>query len=158
MNTVFLFFLAGALLLAAEVFLPGGIAGLLGGIALAAGAVFAFGEFGLAGGLAASGAALVLLGLVLYLELVWLPRSRFGSAMVVDSVVSAQAQTLPGDPASLVGRPALAGTILAPTGIVTVEGRRYEAYCRAGYAGRGSALVVVGVEPSRLIVSAPPLP
>lgn len=158
MSTVMLLFLTGSLLLAAEVFLPGGVAGFLGGCALVIGAVVSFLEFGPAGGVAGTLAALVLLVLLLYLELVWLPRSRLGSAMVVTSVVDGQAQSLPAEAGTLVGRPAIAETILAPSGFVTVDGRRYEAFCRAGYVQRGAALQVVAVEPARLIVSTSTLP
>lgn len=158
MTLIGFLFLTGTALLAAEVLLPGGVAGVLGGIALLAGTVISFDEFGLLGGLLATLAALVLLVLMLYLELVWLPRSRLGSAMVVGSTVEGQARSLPGDPATLVGRPALADTTLAPSGFVTVDGRRYEAFSRSGFVERGAALVVVGLEPSRLIVSLPPLP
>jgi membrane-bound ClpP family serine protease len=154
MTTMLILFLVGSVLLAAEVFLPGGIAGVLGGIALASGAGIAFSEFGAGGGALASIAALLLLAAMLYFELVWLPRTRVGRAMVVEATVSGQSQPAPGSP-ELVGQPALALTALVPSGFVEIAGRRYEAFCRTGHAARGTQLTVVGLDNFRLIVSEP---
>lgn len=154
MTAMLILFLVGSVLLAAEVFLPGGIAGVLGGIALASGAGLAFSEFGVGGGALASIAALLLLGGMLYFELVWLPRTRVGRAMVVEATVSGQSQPAPGSP-ELVGQPALALTALVPSGFVEIAGRRYEAFCRTGHAARGTQLTVVGLDNFRLIVSEP---
>ncbi len=154
MTAMLILFLVGSVLLAAEVFLPGGIAGVLGGVALASGAGLAFSEFGPGGGALASIAALLLLGAMLYFELVWLPRTRIGRAMVVEATVSGQSQPAPGSP-DLVGQPAIALTALVPTGFVDIAGRRYEAFCRTGHAARGVQLTVVGLDNFRLIVSEP---
>lgn len=152
MTTIALLFITGALLLAAEVALPGAIAGILGGVALLAGSILTFSEFGpLIGALATVG-ALVLVFVMLYLELVWLPRTRLGRAMVVEAAVDGQSQP-PLASADIVGRPATAETALVPSGYVLIAGKRYEAFCRTGHAARGAALTVVGVDNFRLIVS-----
>lgn len=153
MNAIILLFVVGSLLLAAEIFLPGAVAGIIGGIALAIGSLLAFQQFGLDGGLLASLGALGLVGLMLYLELVVLPKTSFGRRMVVQSTVSATSQPLPAVPDAVVGRAAIALTTLAPSGYVEVEGRRYEAFCRTGHAAKGAALRVVGVDNFRIIVS-----
>ena len=44
-------------------------------------------------------------------------------------------------------------TTLAPGGYVLVEGARYEAFCQSGFAAKGSALRVVGLDNFRLIVT-----
>lgn len=152
MTAIVLLFAAGTLLLGAEIALPGGIAGILGGLALLGGSIATFAEFGpMAGSLATAG-ALVLMGVMLYLELVWLPRSRLGRGLVVEATVAGQSQPPPA-PAAIVGQPAQAETALMPTGYVVVGGRRYEAFCRSGHAVRGAALTVVGVDNFRVIVS-----
>lgn len=154
MTGMVILFLVGSMLLAAEVFLPGGIAGVLGGLALASGAGLAFSEFGPAGGALASIAALLLLGAMLYGELVWLPRSKMGRTMVVEATVAGESQPAPGSP-ELVGQPAVALTALVPTGVVEIAGRRYEAFCRTGHADPGAQLTVIGLDNFRLIVSEP---
>ena len=152
MTAIVLLFLAGSLLLAAEVVQPGAIAGVIGGCALAFGSVLAFFEYGPGLGSLATGAALLLLGAMLYAELIWLPRTKLGRAMVVDATVSGQSQP-PLASGEVVGQVATALTTLAPSGFVEVAGRRYEAFCRSGLAARGAALKVVGVDNFRLVVS-----
>jgi membrane-bound ClpP family serine protease len=152
MTAITLLFVTGALLLAAEVFLPGAIAGIIGGAALAGGSIMAFVEYGPGGGLVATLAACALLGLMLYVELVWLPRTRLGRALVTDATVEGQSQpALATD--KIVGAAATAVTTLMPSGLVEIDGRRYEAFCRSGHAASGAALTVVGLDNFRVIVS-----
>jgi membrane-bound serine protease (ClpP class) len=155
MNAIIILFLIGALLLAAEVFLPGIIAGVLGGLALLVGSILSFGEFGLWGGLIASVAAIGLVVLVLYLELVVLPKTALGRKMVVQATVDATSQPPLASLNTVVDQPAEALTTLAPSGYVLVGGRRYEAFCRSGHAAKGAALRVVGLDNFRLIVTQP---
>ncbi len=152
MTAIALLFISGALLLAAEVLLPGGIAGVIGGLALAFGAVLSYSQFGPGIGSIATLAALALVGLTLYLELIWLPKTKFGRAMVVDAVVGAQSQPPPASRA-VIGKTAMAVTTLAPTGLVEIAGQRYEAFCQSGLAARGATLTVVGLDNFRLVVT-----
>ena len=92
MNAVVLLFIVGVMLLAGEVFVPGAVLGIIGGLAMAAGCGVAFFQWGALGGLLATLVALGCLGITLYLELVWLPQSRFGRGMVVASTVDATSQ------------------------------------------------------------------
>ncbi|MBI2497237.1 MAG: serine protease [Opitutae bacterium] len=153
MNAVLLLFLIGVLLLAAEIFLPGGVAGVIGGLSMAAGCVIAFIVFGAGGGTLATVVALALLGLTLYLELVWLPTTSFGKKLIVQSKVESVSQPPLAHPGTVVGKPAEAVTTLSPSGYVLVEGRRYEAYCRSGQMPKGSMLRVVGIDNFRIIVT-----
>lgn len=152
MNAIILLFVVGAMLLAAEIFLPGAVAGIIGGIALAVGSLLSFREFGIGGGMLASLGALALVGIMLYLELVVLPKTSFGKRLVVQSTVSATSQPAPATP-DIVGRAAVALTTLAPSGYVEVEGRRYEAFCRSGHVPKGTELRVVSVDNFRITVS-----
>ena len=153
MNAILLLFLLGLLRLAAEVFMPGAVLGVLGGVAMLAGCLISFRQFGPVGGALATGIALALLGLTLYLELVWLPQSALGKKLVVHSASDATSQPPLAQPGSVVGRSAEARTTLAPSGYVLVEGRRYEAFCQTGHAAKGAALRVVGLDNFRLIVT-----
>ena len=152
MTAIVLLFITGALLLTAEVFLPGAIAGIIGGVLLLVGSTLAFVEFGVGGGVIATLAAFALVGLMLYVELVWLPRTKFGRTMVVEATIDSQSQP-PLAGVEVIGQAATALTTLAPSGFVAIAGRRYEAFCRTGHAARGAALTVVGIDNFRLIVS-----
>ncbi|HEY4299705.1 MAG TPA: NfeD family protein [Candidatus Didemnitutus sp.] len=152
MNLVIILFVLGVLLLAGEVFVPGVVLGVIGGAAMLFGCVVAFRQFGAGGGALATGIAVVCLGATLYAELVWLPRSRFGRRMVVQSASDGAAGP-PTAPASIIGEMAEAETTLAPSGYVRVGDRRYEAYCEAGHAAKGSRLRVTGLDNFRLVVT-----
>ncbi|MDI1248656.1 MAG: NfeD family protein [Lacunisphaera sp.] len=153
MNAILLLFLIGALLLAAEIFLPGGVAGIIGGLSMAAGCVVSFVVFGPGGGTIATVVALALLGLTLYLELVWLPTTSFGKKLIVQSKVEAVSQPPLANPGMVVGKAAEALTTLSPSGYVLVEGRRYEAFCRSGQVPKGATLRVIGIDNFRVIVT-----
>jgi membrane-bound ClpP family serine protease len=153
MNAVILFFVVGVTLLAAEIFLPGAIAGIIGALSMLVGCVISFVEFGTTGGITATIVALALLGLTLYLELIWLPKTRFGKSLVVQSKVDAVSQPPIADPSTVIGKNAEAITTLAPSGYVVVDGKRYEAFCRSGHTPKGAMLRVTGVDNFRVIVT-----
>ena len=151
MNAIALLFFVGVILLAAEVFVPGGVLGIIGGLAMAAGCGVAFAKLGVAGGSVATVAASLLLGLTVYIELILLPKTRLGKSMIVQTSVDGTSQP-PVATAAIIGQSAEAETALMPTGFVLVEGRRYEAFCPAGHVAKGAALRVTGLDNFRLIV------
>ncbi|MSU51791.1 MAG: serine protease [Opitutaceae bacterium] len=153
MNAILLLFLLGVLLLAGEVFMPGAILGIFGGLCMAAGCVISFRQLGPGGGVAATMVALALLGLALYLELVWLPKTPLGKRLIVHSTLDATSQPPLAEKESIVGKTAEAVTPLVPSGYVLVEGRRYEAFSQSGHAAKGSVLRVTGLDNFRLIVT-----
>jgi len=150
MTTVALLFLIGVILLGFEVFLPGGILGGLAGFALQSGVGLAFLDFGVGGGSAALAAAVLLVGLMLYFEFAILPRTKLGRRLFLHSAVSGK--SAPGREADLTGATGRTLTALAPTGVVEIEGRRHEAFSRAGFLEVDVAIRVVGADNFRLIV------
>lgn len=153
MNAIILLFITGVALLAAEVFLPGMIAGVIGALCMVAGCVVSFMQFGPDGGLLASLVSVALLGLTLYVELVWLPKTSFGKKLVVHAKVDSVSQPPLANPGAVIGKAAEAVTTLAPSGYVLVEGRRYEAFCRSGHVPKGTVLRVIGIDNFRIIVT-----
>lgn len=153
MNAIVILFLLGVLLLAGEVFVPGAIMGIIGGIAMAVGCIMSFNQFGALGGTLATAIAVAALGITFYIELIWLPRSRFGRKLVVQSASDATSQPPLAQLDAVLGKTAEAVTTLAPSGYVVVEGRRYEAFCQSGHVAKGVALRVTGLDNFRLIVT-----
>lgn len=151
MNLVLLLFVLGLLMLSLEIFLPGGVLGVMGGVAMLVGTAFAFRDHGPAGGAIALVAALVLVGAAFYLELVLLPKTRWGRGLVLSAEVTGKA-SVPAE-SSLIGRTCEAVTVLAPSGFVSIDGRRMEAFCRDGFVEAGTKLVVQGTDNFRIIVS-----
>ena len=153
MNAVLILFLLGVILLAGEVFMPGAILGILGAIGMFAGCVISFLQLGTGGGIIATVVALALLGLTLYVELIWLPKTSFGRKLIVHSTVNATSQPPLADKENVIGKTAEALTALVPSGHVLLEGRRYEAYSQSGHVTKGTSLRVTGLDNFRLIVT-----
>jgi membrane-bound ClpP family serine protease len=153
MNTIVLLFLLGVVLLAGEVFMPGAVLGILGGLLMAAGCVLSFLQLGSGGGTIATFVALALLGTTLYVELVWLPKTKFGRKLVIHAKVAATSQPALAEKENVVGKTAEALTPLVPSGYVVVDGRRYEAYSRSGHIAKGTLLRVTDLDNFRLIVT-----
>jgi len=144
---------AGLVLLAFELIVPGAILGLAGGLLLLAGVGLAFFQDGFGGGVTALAIALTGIGLMLWLELRVLPRTRFGRRMFLSKAIDATSQPpIATAAAAVVGREAIAVTALGPTGIVLVDGHRYEARCDSGFAEEGAKLKVIRVETFQLVV------
>ncbi len=152
MSVLVMLFIVGAMLLAAEVFVPGGILGILAGVTLLAGVVLAFVEHGQQGGWIAVAAAVVLVGFTLWLEFKVLPKTRVGRKLFLDAEIGGASQPELAESADVIGHDGVADTTLAPSGYVTVNGKRYEAYSRSGLIAKGEPLRVVGLDNFRLIV------
>lgn len=153
MTLVITLFVAGVLLVAIEILVPGAILGIIGGLCLFGGVLAAFIQLGGVGGAAASGVALAIGLVTLYLEFVIFPKSRLAKQFSMTETVSGQSQPEVADRAAVVGCEVLAVTTLAPTGYVELDGRRYEAACQSGLAEAGARLRVVEVDAFRLIVT-----
>ena len=153
MNAILILFLLGVVLLAGEVFVPGAVLGILGALCMFAGCVISFLQLGTGYGMLATVVALALLGLTLYVELVWLPKTRFGRKLIVESKIDATSQAPLADKESVVGKTAEALTALVPSGHVLLDGRRYEAFSQSGHVAKGTVLRVTGLDNFRLIVT-----
>ncbi len=153
MITVLVLFITGVLLVAAEIVVPGAVLGVLGGLCLLGGVVMAFLQLGSVGGVVATLIALLIAAVTLYLEFVLLPKTRLARIFSMTETVSGCSQPEVAERASVIGREAIAVTMLAPSGYVELAGRRYEAFCRSGQAGVGARLRVVELDNFRLIVT-----
>lgn len=152
MTLILVLFALGLLLLAIEVIVPGAVLGVVGGVLLLIGVIAAFDTYGAGGGAIATGAALVAGCVTLYLEFVLLPKSRLAKTFSMTATVDGRSQPALADRA-VIGRRAIAITTLAPSGVVELEGKRYEAFARTGHVRAGTALEVVDIDTFRLIVS-----
>lgn len=150
MTMIAVFFVIGLVLLGFEVFLPGGILGVMGGLALLGGCAMAFVEFGLAGGLLAVLVVVVAVAVMLYFEFAILPKTAMGKRLFLRSAVAGTSS--PQRERDFVGSLGITATALAPTGYITINGRRHEAHSRSGFLDEGVPVKVVGADNFRLIV------
>ncbi len=143
--------LAGVVLIAAEVYLPGMILGILGGVALLIAVAMGFGEFGLAGGALFSVLlfCVVCVGVMFGLKL--FPRSPIGRRMMLSSSLVGGSGQL--GASELVGVEGRAVTMLRPSGVATFNGHRYDVVAETGLVAGGTAVRVLSVEGSKIIVT-----
>jgi membrane-bound ClpP family serine protease len=154
MTLIVVLFVAGVVLLALEVVVPGGVLGIIGGLSILGGVVLAFTQFGFDGGLYATLAALALLAVALYFEFVLLPKSRVVKTFSMSATSAGQSQPAIAD-RSIIGKRVVAVTPLTPSGVVEFDGRRLEAFARSGHARPGEQLDIVDIDNFRLIVTKP---
>lgn len=153
MTTVVLLLALGIVLLLLEVVVPGGVLGVLGGLSMFGGCALAFYEFGLQGGSLATVVSLASLGVAVYIEFALLPKTRAGKRFFLRQAVDAASQPMPADPAAVVGKSVETLTMLAPSGYVSLDGRRCEARSQSGLIPKGTTVRVVAVDNFSLIVS-----
>lgn len=154
MSLIVLLFVAGVVLLALEVVVPGAVLGIIGGVFMLAGVVVAFSRYGFDGGGVAFALAVVLVGITLYLEFVLLPKSRLAKTFSMTATVAGTSQPAIAN-RSVIGKRVVAVTTLTPSGVVELEGQRYEAFARSGHVPVGTLLDIVDLDNFRLIVSQP---
>jgi membrane-bound ClpP family serine protease len=152
MTLIVFLFVIGAILLGLEVIVPGAILGIIGGVAMLVGVIVAFDQFGFQGGGMAAVAAVVLVAFTLYLEFVLLPRSRLAKTFSMTATVAGRSQPVLAD-RGVIGRRVVAITPLAPSGVVELDGRHYEAFARDGHVSAGTQLDIIDLDTFRLVVS-----
>jgi len=155
MNLIVLLFVLGLVFMFFEVFTPGPVFGILGGLTFTGGVVAAAVKYDGSGGLIAGMIALAAVCATLYAELVWLPKTRFAQKFSVRSTSGDTIVQQHVEADAVIGKGAEALTTLAPSGYVSVAGRRYEAFCQSGLAEKGAQLRVTGLDNFRLIVTKP---
>lgn len=153
MTAIIILFLAGILLLAIEVFVPGMIVGVIGGLSILAGVVTAFNLYGSGGGLIALLCGGMLLGVTLYLEFVVLPKTKLAKALSMQATVEGTSQPAVADLSTVLNQQGETITPLSPSGYINVQGRRYEAFSQSGYLAKGVTVRVTGLDNFRLIVT-----
>jgi membrane-bound serine protease (ClpP class) len=153
MNIIVLLFLLGLVFMFFEVFTPGPVFGILGGITLISAIAVATVNYGARAGLLAGVGTLVAVCATLYAELVWLPKTRFAQSFSVRGTSGSTIKQVDAEADAVIGKTAEALTTLAPSGYVSVDGRRYEAFSQSGHVAKGAQLRVTGLDNFRLIVT-----
>ena len=153
MTLIVLLFALGIGLIVLEVIVPGGIIGSIGGLMMFIGCVLSFVEFGTGGGMAAVAAAAIVSGIAFYIEFGVLPKTKIGRRAFLKAEITGTSSNLESINRSLVGKSATSMTMLSPTGYVSIDGQRHEAFCESGQVPAGEVLEVTGADNFRLIVT-----
>ena len=144
---------AGLLLLGIEIFVPGGILGMIGGVALFAAMILGFHPevFGLDGGMLS--AVLIALAAAVYICLIikYLPSTPIGKVLTLSRSTAdfkAPSSRLP----SLEGRQGVALTDLRPGGFARIDGKRTDVVAEGQWISAGAKVQVIAVQGSRVVV------
>ncbi|MFS0554613.1 NfeD family protein [Brevibacillus sp. 179-C9.3 HS] len=145
-------FVIGILLMLLEIFLPGGIVGAIGFGSIVTGLVMA--AYDTQQGLASLGVAALITAVVTFLLV-----KKYGVKGLVNKFVLGDTQrneegyVAPRDQRELEGKTGIALTPLRPAGVVKVEGKRVDAVSVGGFIEAGTAITVVQVEGTRIVVA-----
>lgn len=153
MTLIILLFAIGLLLLVVEVIVPGGILGTAGGLLMFGGCVAAFLKYGTGGGLIALAVALAATAVTFYFEFRVLPRTAVGKRAFLEKEITGVSAAFGDEARDLIGKSAVALTMLSPSGYIQIDGKRYEAFCQTGQVPAGTPLEVTGADNFRLIVT-----
>lgn len=153
MTLIILLFSLGILFIAVEVIVPGAILGSIGALLMFGGCVMAFINHGTGGGLLAVMAAFAIGGLAIFIEFKILPNTKLGKRAFLTREITAVSAAFGEEARELIGKSAMALTLLSPSGYILIDGTRYEAFSQSGQVPAGSALEVIGADNFRLIVS-----
>ena len=140
----------GLLLLGIEIFLPGGILGMIGGLALLVAMVIGFKVFGADGGMLSAVAIVVVSTVYLFLVMKFLPHSPIGRMVTLTS--STNYRSMPKERNALVGQQGETQTDLRPGGFARINGKRVDVVAEGGWIEKGARVTVVGVEGARVVV------
>ena len=147
-SLIVVLFIAGFLLIAAEVFVPGLIVGTLGFLCLASSVGLVFYHYGT---MAGSIAALVVGTLSIGGLIVWLnifPKTFIGRRIVL----SRRQVSAPPREEGLVGEAGVAVTALRPSGTARIAGKRVDVTAVGDFLEEGAPLVVVAADGMRVAV------
>ncbi len=151
-NQAVMFFVVGAILIAIELFIPGGIFGTIGLVGICVSFVLAVGDMSLA--LLAITIALVLsVALILVMTKVFGKKFLFYSAFVLKDAnstelgyVSTKSKT------DLIGKSGKTLTTLRPAGTAIIDGERVDVVTEGDYIEHNKQVTVVFVEGVRVVV------
>ncbi len=144
--------IVGIILILAEMVLPGGVIGIAGIGCLIAAVVVTFTNFGPAAGMVALFALLVFCAVVFALWMKYFQRLPFTKQLVLQE--SIDEQSTDDGLNDLVGRQAVATTLLMPSGHIEIDDEKYDALSESGSIESGVGVKVVAVRGATLIVEA----
>jgi len=142
---------AGLMLIGAEIFVPGGVLGVIGAFALLGAIISGLRAFGPAVGGYIAVAIIILMGVVITLWIKLFPKTKIGKTMTVSRDLSSfkgtQARIK-----ELVGKEGQAVSDLRPGGFAAINGRRVDVVTQGEMISKGESVRVIEVEANRVIV------
>ena len=143
---------AGLLLIIAEVFIPGAVAGVIGGLALLAAMGVGMVAFPAPWGFISAISIVVFGGIALLMWVQLFPRSGTGKRITLQTD-SATYKSAAAPASSLIGNTGEAVTALRPSGTALIDGKRYDVLADGGeWIAAGVAISVSAIRDGNLFV------
>ena len=143
--------LAGLLLMGSEIFVPGGVLGVIGAGALVGAVAVGFVAFGPQQGVLAALSILVFLGISIVLWMQLIPRTRLGKTLTLsaDTAGYKSAKTPYNE---LRGKEGEALSSLGPSGLIKLDGKRMDAIAEGNWIEQGARVRVVQITGNHITV------
>ncbi len=148
--------ISGLFLVGAEIFVPGGILGVMGAIALILAVIIGFPalspKFGPTGGLISAVSIVVLVGVVMVLWIKIFPRTSLGKRMTV-SVDLHDSKATEDGLEELLNKTGETLSELRPSGFALIDGRRTDVVTEGEMISKGETVKVMEIEGNRVVVA-----
>lgn len=151
LNTYVMLVGAGFALIAAEIFIPGAVLGIIGTLCLVVAALYGFFVFGLTGGLASAFGLLIGGAIFLGLWVKYCPQSFFGKWFTLKED-GKEFKSFDNHLAALQGQSGVAHTDLRPAGIALIDNQKIDVLSEAGFVTKGTPVKVIQVTGNRVVV------
>ncbi len=150
---VLLLFIVAVAFIYIELFLPGGVFGILGVVAFVASLVFAFKLYGVATGLWIAAAELLIAMILILIGLKRFPQSRAGKMLILSrSLDKKDGFSGTKHLEEYVGSEGETVTHLRPAGIARINSDRFDVVTEGTFIDKGKKVKVVAVEGNRMVV------
>lgn len=154
MNVYWMLVATGFALIVAEIFIPGGVLGVVGVLALFGAVITGFSVFGAQGGLLSTLGIIIGGTLFLSLWIKYCPTSMLGRWFTLKEDGSDFKSFDDATRQTLVGKTGTAHTDLRPAGVALIDGQRTDVVSEAGYITKDTTVKVIEVAGSRIVVRA----
>lgn len=147
----------GMFLIGAEIFLPGGVIGVIGALALLMAAGMGFVAFGVQGGMLCALVIVILTGICIVLWVRFFPSTRMGKNLMLSKdgklFKSATAELM-----NLAGKEGVALSTLRPSGIAQIDGKRVDVVADGSWIEAGKRVCVTSGRARAFSFAKPPHP
>lgn len=151
MNYFLFFMLSGIILIFIEIFVPGGIFGVIGSLLLLLSAVFCFNLHGTKIGFYYTFAMILFITILVVLALSFAKYFPFRNKIFLttsEKDINIKNKSLE----SLMGQEGKSFTVLRPTGKIIIDNKRYDAMTEGTYIPKNVDIKIIRIENNRLIV------
>jgi membrane-bound ClpP family serine protease len=141
----------GLILISFELIVPGGILGLLGFAAYVSACALVYQDHGMAAALTTFISIAFITLIVIFLEFKCIPKTKLGSKLFLNLRNESTIEQIQTED-TIIGQDGQTLTILAPSGMISIDGKSYEAFSRDGLIEKNTPVRVVDRDNFRLIV------